>query len=81
MAGGISLFSTLMTAIEHAQAELVEVIEMSRMAAEHQADAMIRQLELEVKELQRRESALDELVQSEDYIHCLTVGEDLKIVT
>lgn len=75
--GSISLFSALVSAIERSQAELIEVIEMSRRAAEHQADAMIRQLELEVKELRRRESALAELAQSDDYIHCIKVGEDL----
>lgn len=76
-AGSISLFSALVCAIERSQAELIEVIEMSRRAAEHQADAMIRQLELEVKELRRRESALAELAQSDDYIHCIKVGEAL----
>lgn len=50
---------------------------MSRRAAEHQADAMIRQLELEVKELRRRESALAELAQLDDPAHCIKVGEDL----
>ncbi|KAF3837437.1 hypothetical protein F7725_004901 [Dissostichus mawsoni] len=43
------------------QAELLEVMEMSRRAGEHQADAMIRQIELEVEELRRRESNLKEL--------------------
>lgn len=77
MAGSIGLFSAIMSAIERSQAELIEVIEMSRRAAEHQADAMIKQLELEVKELRRRESALAELTQSDDCIHCIKVAEDL----
>lgn len=76
-AGSVCLFSALVSAIEHSQAELMEVMEMSRKAAEHQADAMIRQLELEVEELRRRENALSELAQSEDYVHCVKVGEDL----
>lgn len=63
-----------MSAIERAQAELLEVVEMSRRAAEHQADALTRQLELEVKELRRKESALDDLAQSEDSMHCLMVS-------
>nr|XP_019963447.1 PREDICTED: erythroid membrane-associated protein-like [Paralichthys olivaceus] len=49
----------------------MEVMEMSRRAAEHQADAMIRQLELEVQELRRRESALAKLAQSDDHNHCV----------
>lgn len=76
-AGSISLLSALMTAIERSQAELLEVMEMSRRAAEHQADVMIRQLELEVEELRRRESALTELAQSDDQVYCVKVGEDL----
>ncbi|XP_008286993.1 tripartite motif-containing protein 7 [Stegastes partitus] len=70
-AGSVRLFSVLVSAIERSQAELMEVMEMSRRAAEHQADATIRQLELEVEELRRREAALAELAQSDDYIHCV----------
>ncbi|XP_073331667.1 zinc finger protein RFP [Pagrus major] len=70
-AGSVCLFSKLVSAIERSQAELMEVMEMSRRAAEHQADAMIRQLELEVKELRRREIALAELAESDDHIHGL----------
>lgn len=71
------MFSALVSAIERSQAEQMEVLEMSRRAAEHQADAMIRQLELEVEELRRRENALAQLAKSEDLIHCVKVGEDL----
>ncbi|XP_075948514.1 E3 ubiquitin-protein ligase TRIM21 [Anarhichas minor] len=70
-AGSVCLFSELVSAIERSQAELMEVMEMSRRAATHQADAMVRQLELEVEELRRRESALAELAQSDDYMHCV----------
>uniref|UniRef100_UPI003AAF02B2 zinc-binding protein A33 isoform X2 n=1 Tax=Centroberyx gerrardi TaxID=166262 RepID=UPI003AAF02B2 len=70
-AGSVCVFSALVCAIERAQAELMEVMEMSRRAAEHQADAMIRQLELEVAELRRRGNALAELAQSDDHIHCV----------
>lgn len=73
-AGSVSLFSALVSAIERSQAELLEVMEMSRRAAEHQAKAMIRQLELEVEELQTREDALAELARSDDRIHCVRVG-------
>ncbi|XP_026208753.1 E3 ubiquitin-protein ligase TRIM39 isoform X2 [Anabas testudineus] len=70
-AGSVCLFSALVSAIERSQAELMEVMEMSRRAAEHQAKALIRQLELEVEELQMRENALAELAQSDDHIHCV----------
>lgn len=77
-AGSVCLVSALVSAIERSQAELMEVMEMSRRAAEHQAKAMIRQLELEVEELQMRKSALAELSQSEDHTHCVKVGENLR---
>ncbi|XP_068444473.1 E3 ubiquitin-protein ligase TRIM39 [Clinocottus analis] len=70
-AGSVRLFSELVSAIERSQAELMEVMEMSRRAAALQADATIRQLELEVEELRRRKSALAELARSDDYIHCV----------
>ncbi|KAJ4948560.1 hypothetical protein JOQ06_020093 [Pogonophryne albipinna] len=69
--GSVSLLSDLVLAVKRSQAELLEVMEMSRRAAAHQADAMIRQIELEVEELRRRESNLKELVQSEDHLHCV----------
>lgn len=75
MTGSLSLFTSQIAAIEGAQAELLEVVEMSRRAAEHQAEALTRQLELEVKELRRKETALDELVQSEDSMQCLMVSK------
>ncbi|XP_035531291.1 E3 ubiquitin-protein ligase TRIM7 [Morone saxatilis] len=76
-AGSVCLFSALVSAIERSQAELMEVMEMSQRAAEHQADAMIRQLELEVEELQRRGSDLAELAQSDDHIHCVKTFPNL----
>ncbi|XP_060887025.1 E3 ubiquitin-protein ligase TRIM21 [Labrus mixtus] len=64
--GSVCLFSLLVSAIQRSQAELMEVMELSRRAAEHQAEVMIRQLELEVKELRSREKALAELAQLDD---------------
>ncbi|XP_076027729.1 pyrin-like [Genypterus blacodes] len=70
-AGSVCMFSALVAAIERSQAELLEVMEMSRRAAEHQANAMIRQLEAEVDELRKRGSALAILAQSDDHIDCV----------
>ncbi|KAG7497763.1 E3 ubiquitin-protein ligase TRIM39-like [Solea senegalensis] len=70
-AGSVCLFSALVSAVERSQAELMEVMELSRRAAAHQADAMIRQLEQEVEELRRREKALAKLAQSDDHGHCV----------
>ncbi|XP_061566656.1 E3 ubiquitin-protein ligase TRIM7 [Cololabis saira] len=69
--GSVGLFSMLASAIERSQAQLMEVMEISRRTAERQADAMIRDLEREVEELRRRESALAELAQSDDHLHCV----------
>lgn len=63
--------------MQHSQDELAEVTDISRRAAALQADAMVRQLELEVEELLCRESTLAELAQSDDHLHCVKVGEDL----
>ncbi|KAK2862831.1 hypothetical protein Q5P01_002364 [Channa striata] len=70
-AGSVCLFSAMVSAIECSQAELMEVVEMSRRAAELQANALILQLELEVEELRRRETELTELGQSDNHIHCV----------
>uniref|UniRef100_A0AAQ4PZX9 Bloodthirsty-related gene family, member 1 n=1 Tax=Gasterosteus aculeatus aculeatus TaxID=481459 RepID=A0AAQ4PZX9_GASAC len=71
LAGGVGLFSQLASAMQHSQAELAEVTDISRRAAALQADAMVRQLELEVEELRCRESTLAELAQSDDHLHCV----------
>lgn len=75
LAGSICLFSALMSAIERTQVELIELMEMSQKAVEKQAEAVLRKLEQENKELQRRVSALEELAQSDDFTHCIKVGE------
>lgn len=75
--GSVGLFSMLASAIERSQAELMEVMEISRRTVEHQADAMVRELEREVEELRKRENALAELAQSDDHVHCVKVGEVL----
>lgn len=76
-AGSLRVFSALVSAIERSQAELMEVMEMTLRAAEHRVNAMIQQLQLEVEELQRRGVVLTELMQSDDYIHCVKVCEGL----
>ncbi|XP_041842675.1 E3 ubiquitin-protein ligase TRIM39 [Melanotaenia boesemani] len=70
-ASSVCLFSMLASAIERSQADLIEVMDISRRAAEHQADSMIRQLEREVEELRGKQSALAELAQSDDHLHCV----------
>lgn len=78
--GSVRFFSKLVSAIERSQAELMEVMEMSRRAAHNHADAMIQQLEQEIEELKQRETALAELAQSDDHIYCVQVGENLNVI-
>ncbi|XP_063043443.1 E3 ubiquitin-protein ligase TRIM39 [Engraulis encrasicolus] len=69
--GSVRVFSALAEAIERSQAELLEVIEMNRRSAEHQAEGMIRELEQEVLALRKRSSTLGNLLQAEDHVSCL----------
>ncbi|XP_051560451.1 zinc-binding protein A33-like isoform X2 [Myxocyprinus asiaticus] len=65
-AGTVSMFSTLMSAVERSQAELLEVVEMGRRAAELRSQAFIRDLQMEISELRQRCSTLNQLAQSQD---------------
>ncbi|XP_076828764.1 E3 ubiquitin-protein ligase TRIM39 isoform X2 [Brachyhypopomus gauderio] len=66
--GSMRVFGALLNSIERGQAELLEVIEMSRRSAEHQAEVMIRELDLELAELRKRSAVLASLVQTDDCI-------------
>ncbi|XP_028831022.1 E3 ubiquitin-protein ligase TRIM39 [Denticeps clupeoides] len=66
--GTISVFAELMASIERSQAELLEVVEMGRRAAELRAQAIVRDLEQEIAELKERIATLSELSQSNDHI-------------
>ncbi|KAL6109969.1 uncharacterized protein ACO6RY_19147 [Pungitius sinensis] len=69
--GTVSVFTKLITSLEWCQAEVLEVVEMNRRAAEHRAQALLRELEEEIAELKRRSSSLSQLALSEDHIMCL----------
>ncbi|MEQ2171063.1 hypothetical protein GOODEAATRI_006857 [Goodea atripinnis] len=78
--GSVCLLTMLASAIERYQAELIEVMDNSRRAAEQKANAMIGQLEKDIEELEKRETALAELAQSEDLVHCVKVGQSLRLI-
>ncbi|KAL2079725.1 hypothetical protein ACEWY4_025469 [Coilia grayii] len=69
--GSVRVFSALVASIERSQAELLEVIEMNRRSAEHQAGGLIRELEQEVLVLKKRSSALGNLLHTDNYVTCL----------
>lgn len=56
-----------MSAVERSQAELLEVVEMGRRAAELRSQALIRDLEMEIANLRKRSANLSQLVQSQDH--------------
>ncbi|XP_029914369.1 E3 ubiquitin-protein ligase TRIM39-like [Myripristis murdjan] len=66
--GSVCVFAKLVSSVEHCQAEVLEVIEMARRAAEHRAKSLLRELEQEIAELKKRSTTLNQLAQSEDYI-------------
>uniref|UniRef100_A0A3Q3KTN5 Bloodthirsty-related gene family, member 1 n=1 Tax=Mastacembelus armatus TaxID=205130 RepID=A0A3Q3KTN5_9TELE len=66
--GAICVFSKLISTVEHCQAEVLEVIEMSRRAAEHRAQSLLRELEQEIAQLKKRTTELSQMAVCEDYI-------------
>uniref|UniRef100_A0A8C1QXB3 E3 ubiquitin-protein ligase TRIM39-like n=1 Tax=Cyprinus carpio TaxID=7962 RepID=A0A8C1QXB3_CYPCA len=64
----MQLFGALISSLERSQAGLLEVTEINRRSAEHQAELMITELEQEITELRRRSTALAKLAQTENYI-------------
>ncbi|XP_038570535.1 E3 ubiquitin-protein ligase TRIM39-like [Micropterus salmoides] len=69
--GLVCAFSKLISRVERCQAEVLEVMEMTRRAAEHRAQNLLRELEEEIAELKKKSTALSQLALSEDYIHFL----------
>ncbi|XP_061108803.1 E3 ubiquitin-protein ligase TRIM39 [Conger conger] len=65
------VFSTLMRSIETRQAELTEVMEEKQRAVEKHAEDLIKDLEQELTELQKRNSQLENLSQTEDHLYFL----------
>lgn len=66
--GTVSVFSTLITNAERYQAEVLEVIEMSRRAAEHKAQKLLKELKEEIVELKKRSAALSQLAVTDNYV-------------
>ncbi|XP_072526158.1 E3 ubiquitin-protein ligase TRIM39 [Salminus brasiliensis] len=64
----VSMFRVLLNSMERCQAELLEVVQMGRMAAELRSQALIRDLQEEIAELKKRSSTLTQLTQSTDQI-------------
>ncbi|KAJ8392176.1 hypothetical protein AAFF_G00077440, partial [Aldrovandia affinis] len=65
--GSMRVFRDLMSSMERTQAQLLEVIQMNRLAAEQQVEGMIWELEREIAQLRKRSSVFEQLLHSEDY--------------
>ncbi|XP_061108779.1 E3 ubiquitin-protein ligase TRIM21-like [Conger conger] len=57
----------LASSVETAQAKLLEVIQMNRLAAEQQAQGLVEDLEREISQLRKRNDMLTQLSLTEDY--------------
>nr|XP_029484811.1 E3 ubiquitin-protein ligase TRIM21-like [Oncorhynchus nerka] len=64
----LQIFSDLMDSIQRSQAEFIEVVEEKQKAAENRADGLIKQLEQEMTELQRRSTELEQHSHTEDHL-------------
>ncbi|XP_035004444.1 E3 ubiquitin-protein ligase TRIM39 [Hippoglossus stenolepis] len=67
----MELFSVLFRLMKRNQAELVDVIQKKQTAAEQRAARLITELELEITQLERRRSEMEQLSHSEDHLRLL----------
>ncbi|XP_039997240.1 E3 ubiquitin-protein ligase TRIM39-like isoform X2 [Xiphias gladius] len=67
----MEVFSVLFRYMEKSQAELLDMIQKKQAAAEQRAERLIAELELEITELERKRSEMEQLSHSEDHLHLL----------
>ncbi|KAG7462183.1 hypothetical protein MATL_G00199800 [Megalops atlanticus] len=67
----MQVFSALVRSIETRQAKLTEELEEKQREAERRAEGLIKELEQELTELQRRNTELEQLSRTEDHLHFL----------
>ncbi|XP_067438000.1 E3 ubiquitin-protein ligase TRIM39-like [Thunnus thynnus] len=63
----VQVFADLICFLQRSQAELVEVIEERHKAGKEKAEGFLKELRMEVAELENRSSQLEQLSQSEDH--------------
>ncbi|KAK7929764.1 hypothetical protein WMY93_006159 [Mugilogobius chulae] len=68
----MSMFVNLVANVERCQSEMLEVIEMSRRAAEHRTQRQLKDLEEELSELKKKRTALNQLAQTNNCVQFLT---------
>ncbi|KAM9335106.1 zinc finger protein RFP-like [Symphorus nematophorus] len=67
----VEVFTDLISYIQSSQAELVEVIEERHKATKRKAEGFLKEMKMEVAELERRSSMLEQLSKSGDHQHFL----------
>ncbi|KAM4608465.1 uncharacterized protein gpr156 [Polymixia lowei] len=67
----LQVFAALLRCIQKGQADVVEVIEGRQREAERKAEGLIKELELEIAELTRRSTELEQLSHTDDHLHFL----------
>uniref|UniRef100_A0A8C1KGJ0 E3 ubiquitin-protein ligase TRIM39-like n=1 Tax=Cyprinus carpio TaxID=7962 RepID=A0A8C1KGJ0_CYPCA len=73
----VEFFTDLIRSIERYQTELLEMMEEQQKAAEKQEKELIEELELEITELKKRNTELEQLSHTEDHLHLLQMYSSL----
>lgn len=73
------LFASLVRSIEERQAEANAEIMEKQKAAERRSEELINELQREITELQRRNTEMKELVNSEDHLQLIQVTVNLQL--
>lgn len=70
----LEVFAALMRSMEKIETDLVQMIQKKQAAAEQRAERLIKELELEITELERKRCEMEQLSRTEDHLHLLQVG-------
>ncbi|XP_045928597.1 E3 ubiquitin-protein ligase TRIM21-like [Micropterus dolomieu] len=71
LADGVQVFFNMMQSVEEGLAQLIGTIEGKQKTTENQAKGFIKELEMEIFELMKRHSELEQLARTEDHLHLL----------
>uniref|UniRef100_A0AAY4A4M8 Uncharacterized protein n=1 Tax=Denticeps clupeoides TaxID=299321 RepID=A0AAY4A4M8_9TELE len=73
IAASVEEFTAVLHSIEKHQVELLEVMEEKQKAAKRQAEGLVKDLQQEITELQRRNSELEKISHTEDHLYLLQI--------
>ncbi|XP_039664253.1 E3 ubiquitin-protein ligase TRIM21-like [Perca fluviatilis] len=78
LAEGVQFFTSLKESVERGLNELTDTIKEKQKTTEKQAEAFIKELKLEISELMKRSTEVEQLSRSEDHLHLLQSVQSLK---